>query len=135
MKRTLAREEVFLALFEMEFTKTTPQELMDTAIEVRGAAYDEYAKRLITAAVAHSDEVDTLIAKYSTAWKTNRLPKVTLAVLRLAITEILYMDDIPQNVTANEAVELAKKYGAPDDASYVNGILGTLIKDTNHPQA
>ena len=65
---------------------------------------------------------------YSKGWKTNRLPKVNLAILRLAIYEIKYVDDVPASVAINEAVELAKKYSGEGDYSFINGILGSVAK-------
>ena len=61
-------------------------------------------------------------------WAIHRLPKVSLAVLRLAIAEMLYIDDVPCGVSVNEAVEIVKKYGTSDDASFVNGVLGSIAK-------
>ena len=73
------------------------------------------------------DAIDQVIQKYSIKWNINRLPKVTLAILRLAICEIDGMEDIPVSVTINEAVELAKKFASEDDASFINGLLGAYV--------
>ena len=73
-------------------------------------------------------ELDDVINKYSKGWKANRLPKVNLAILRLAIYEIKYLDDVPNSVAINEAVELAKKYSGEGDYSFINGILGSVAK-------
>ena len=71
---------------------------------------------------------DAEIDRYSEKWKVNRLPKVSLTVLRLAIGEMLYFRDIPVAATINEAVELAKKYSMQEDAAYINGVLGAFAK-------
>ena len=68
-------------------------------------------------------ELDALIDEKSTGWKTNRMAKVDLAIIRLAVYEIKFEDDIPTKVSINEAVELAKKYGADESGSFVNGVL------------
>lgn len=68
-------------------------------------------------------ELDALIDEKSTGWKTNRMAKVDLAIIRLAVYEIKFEDDIPTKVSINEAVELAKKYGADESAAFVNGVL------------
>lgn len=73
-------------------------------------------------------EIDAEIDRYSEKWKVNRLPKVSLTVLRLAIGEMLYFRDIPVAATINEAVELAKKYSMQEDAAYINGVLGAFAK-------
>lgn len=68
-------------------------------------------------------ELDALIDEKSTGWKTNRMAKVDLAIIRLAVYEIKFEDDIPTKVSINEAVELAKKYGADESGVFVNGVL------------
>ena len=73
--------------------------------------------------------VDEKLAKYSTGWKPERMPKTDLAVLRLAACEILYLKEIPSAVSINEAVELAKKYGTDDSSRYVNAILGKIAAE------
>ena len=80
----------------------------------------------------HLAEIDAEIDRYSEKWKVNRLPKVSLTVLRLAIGEMLYFRDIPVAATINEAVELAKKYSMQEDAAYINGVLGAFAK-ANRP--
>ena len=73
-------------------------------------------------------EIDAVIEQYAIGWKKERISKVALSVLRLAICEILFVDSVPSGVSANEAVELAKKYATTDDAAFINGILGTFIR-------
>ena len=74
------------------------------------------------------EEIDAEISKYLKKWKLERLPKVSLAILRLSAAEILYSKDVPPGVVANEAVNLAKKYATKEDASFINGVLGSLIR-------
>ena len=73
-------------------------------------------------------EVDGKIEELCVGWKKERIGKVELTILRLAVYEALFDDDVPTNVAINEAVELAKKYGGDDSPSFVNGILGKLVK-------
>ena len=75
------------------------------------------------------EEIDEEIRKYSPKWKLERMPKSDVAILRLAILEILYMEDIPDSVSINEAVELAKKFGSDNAPSYINGILGSVSRN------
>ena len=75
------------------------------------------------------EEIDEIISQNSHAWKIDRIAKVDLAILRLAIFELLYMEEIPKKVTSNEAVELAKKYSAEKSYKYVNGLLGGYLKN------
>ena len=69
-----------------------------------------------------------MISEHSKQWSIERLPKVSLAVLRLAVGEIKYNDEVPESVSVNEAVELAKTYGTAEDASFVNGLLSSVLK-------
>ena len=74
------------------------------------------------------EQIDSVISKNIRGWNMQRISKVTLALLRLSVYEILFDDTIPAGVSANEAVELAKKYGGKDDAPYINGVLSSVIK-------
>ena len=73
-------------------------------------------------------EIDQLISSNLIGWTINRLSRVVLSILRLAVYEIKISNEIPTSVAINEAVELAKKFGADDDSSYINGVLGTIAK-------
>ena len=73
--------------------------------------------------------LDNIISENSIGWKINRISKTSLCILRLSIFEIKFMEDIPASVSINEAVELAKKYSTPEDASFINGILSTVNKN------
>ena len=90
---------------------------------------DKFSYALAQQAYDHLEQVDGVIEKYSTKWKLDRIVKVSLAILRMSISEMLYLEDIPVSVSINEAVELAKKYATEDDASFVNGVLGAVAKD------
>ena len=83
----------------------------------------DYISRLVELTELHHTDIDELIARYS-----DRLTKSTLAVLRCAVCEIRYMDEIPNSAAINEAVELGKKFDSPKAASYINGILGSLLR-------
>ena len=74
-------------------------------------------------------EIDECIEKYLKEWKKDRLSRVTISILRLAVYEILFEDEIPVSVSINEAVELGKKYSTKENATYINGVLGSLSKD------
>lgn len=78
---------------------------------------------------AHSDEIDPLINKYARNWTVDTMPSVDVAILRLATTEIKYMIAIPEKVTCNEVVNMAKRYCEDDAYKYINGILGSIIED------
>ena len=87
-----------------------------------------YIERVMTGIKEQSDNIDRQIEKSAIDWKVTRMPKVDLAILRLGAYEVLYMDDIPTSVTANECVEIAKKYGEDKSPRFINGVLGKIIE-------
>ena len=130
LTRREEREQVFILLFEKSFNSDTDMEqLYDFAIENEVITGSDFVKTLLNKTWENIVEIDGNIEKFSVGWKINRISKVALAVLRLAVCEILYFDDIPVGVSINEAVELCKKYAAKEDSSFVNGILGSLSKE------
>ena len=130
MTRREEREQAFILLFEKTFNEETEiAELYDFAIENEVITGSDFIKSLAFKAWENVENIDSVIGKYSVGWKLSRISKVALAVLRLAVCEILYFDDIPAGVSINEAVELCKKYAAKEDAAYVNGLLGTAAKE------
>ena len=130
LTRREEREQVFILLFEKSFNSDTDMEqLYDFAIENEVITGSDFVKTLMNKTWENIVEIDGNIEKFSVGWKINRISKVALAVLRLAVCEILYFDDIPVGVSINEAVELCKKYAAKEDSSFVNGILGSLSKE------
>lgn len=130
MTRREEREQAFILLFEKAFNEETDvAELYDFAIENEVITGSDFVKSLLFKTWENVESIDSAIEKYSVGWKLSRISKVALAVLRLAVCELLYFDDIPAGVSINEAVELCKKYAAKDDASFVNGLLGTASKE------
>lgn len=88
----------------------------------------EYIRRLTFLTRENSGEIDGFIERYSKGWKIERISRTALAVLRCAICEILYMDDVPASAAINEAVELSKAYDEPDTVSFINGVLGGFMR-------
>lgn len=89
----------------------------------------EYVKRVVKGIEENKDSLDKEIEKYLRNWTLNRLPKVDAAILRICTYEFLYEQDIPEKVSINEAIELAKKYSSEKSAPFINGVLGNMIKD------
>ncbi len=130
LTRREEREQAFILLFEKSFNPETEiSELYETAVENEIISESEFSKTLADKVTENVADIDAVIEKYSVKWKINRISKVALAVMRLAICEMKYFDDIPVGVSINEAVELCKKYAAKDDYSFVNGILSTVAKE------
>lgn len=129
MTRRQAREQAFTILFEKSFHPETPLvDIIEINIEQERIEDDEYALGLARSTWDHLIEIDDLIEKNSIGWRINRISKVALAILRLAICEMMYIPEVPVSVSINEAVELCKKFGADDDAPFVNGILGSIAR-------
>ncbi len=130
MTRKEAREQAFILIFEKNFNQYDVDELISLAKESRDFLEDGdgYVVSAVAGTFDNIEKIDELISKNLTGWTISRISKVSLSLLRLAVFEILYIDDIPTAVSIDEAVELCKKYSTKDDASFVNGVLGTIVK-------
>lgn len=129
MTRSEAREQAFIIIFEKIFdNESTIPQIIENAQEAEVIKINGFAKALLLHVENNMASIDALIEENSKDWSINRLPKVSLAILRLAIGEMLYVEDVPAGVSVNEAVELTKKYGTEKDAAFINGILGTIAK-------
>lgn len=129
MNRHEAREQAFILIFEKAFhADVTVDELLEFSRETGVLEENDFTTRLATVTVEHLDEIDAMIEKYSIGWSRQRISKVPLSILRMALSEIVFMEDVPVGVSINEAVELAKIYAAEKDAAFINGILGSAVK-------
>lgn len=129
MTRKQAREEAFILIFEKEFSDCPIEEILELAAEVRDLVPDEYITSVFGGVFENLESIDSDISENLVGWKKERISKTALAILRLAIFEIRYIESIPHSVSINEAVELAKKYATKEDAAFVNGILSTIVKN------
>lgn len=142
MTRRKLREQIFRLLFGMEFhdAEELPEQLAmyadtgdvwDDEDDEIGRAWDAKDGAYITekcrGVIAHFEEIDAAVNGAAEGWKTSRMGKVDLTLIRLAVYEMRYEDDIPVGVAINEAVELAKKYGTDESPSFVNGVLAKLV--------
>ena len=131
MTRREAREQAFVLVFEKNFSNESVEDILAMAKETRDFTEDNdgYVVNAFTGVYDNVDELDNIISENLTSgWNINRISKVSLAVLRLAIYEMKFMSDIPVAVSIDEAVELCKTYSVVDDAAFVNGVLGTVAK-------
>lgn len=128
MNRSEMREQAFVLLYESEFFKDKPvldlEEIYSENIDV----LSEYGKILFEGAVSKKNELDSIVEKYLKGWTLTRISKVNLAILRLALYEMMNCENVPESVVINEAVELAKKYSGAEDSKFVNGILGSFSR-------
>lgn len=128
MTRKQAREEAFILIFEKVFNDCSADEILEIAAEARDLEPDEYIKTVFSGVYEKLSEIDSVISENAVGWKIERISKTALCILRLAIYEMMFMEDIPVSVSINEAVEIAKKYATGEDASFINGILSTVAK-------
>lgn len=130
MSRREARDTAFKLVFEIPFHGCNYKEKIDFFIENLDTELTESEKKYVHSAVELCFEnleiIDDKITPLLKNWTISRLPKVSLSILRLAITEICYLDDIPYQVAINEAIELAKQYGDDQAPAFVNGVLDKI---------
>lgn len=130
MNRHEAREAALGLVFEKAFK---PLEETDKLYELakleRELEEDEYVRRVTNGVFENLERIDSLIEASAKGWKINRMPKVSLALMRICVYELIFEADIPTNVSLNEAVELAKKYDGDDAPAFVNGVLNKIAKE------
>lgn len=129
MNRKLAREMVMKLIFQMDIQNDFSDEIVERFLEeLPDDNQILYIKKSAQQFVENKNQIDKLIEENSKGWKFNRIGKVDLTILRVAITEIYYMDEIPEIVSINEAVELAKTFSTDESSSFINGVLGSIIE-------
>ena len=136
MTRTAAREIAVHFCFELGFTGQSAALIGEEEplyAEFPNQQQREYITTLVKGVYSHGPELDEYISRYAIGWSFSRLNRVAVAIMRVAMYEILYMQDIPNAAAINEAVELTKHYEEPEVASFVNGILGTFVRQENIP--
>ena len=135
--RRKAREIALQVLYGLNFENIDVQKALDLFWSnfVAPKAAKEFAAFLVQGTCEHKDELDKLIAGCSDNWSLGRMSKVDINILRLAVFEFLYCDDIPPKVTLNEAVDLGKTFGSENSGSFINGILDALNLKLNKKNA
>lgn len=132
MTRSRQREHAFLMLFRTEFHKmedlNDQDELYMSELENIKDEEREYIDNKVKETRKKLPEIDSLISEKASGWNIDRIGKVELTILRLAVYEILFDETIPDSVAINEAVELAKKFGQDESSSFVNGVLSKFVK-------
>ena len=131
MKRSDSRETAFVLLFETSFrTDEEPAEILAGTVGNMELETDEYSEKIFYDVAARTDELDSEIKPYLVGRTIERLGRAALVAMRIAVYEIKYVDDVPDSVAINEAVELVKKYDLDSAAaSYINGVLGSYVRN------
>jgi len=144
MTRTTAREIAIQLGFSVVMSEDFAEDVLDSFFEeehyaslaAENSLYEQYPDKrqmeyihsIVRLIFDHRLELDAYIEKYAKGWKTSRISRTASAVMRCAMCEILYMDDIPNAAAINEAVELAKKYEDEDVVAFINGVLGGFVR-------
>lgn len=128
MTRHQMREAAFLLTFEKIFQDATPDELIEIVKDTEVFPIDQAVIELFKGVVEQQDELDVIIEKHLKNWNIHRISKVSLATLRVAVYEMMYCDDVDNDVAISEAVILTQSYAMKDDVNFVNGILGSISR-------
>jgi len=133
MSRRKAREYALKILYLIDAANIDVEKAMADihGLEEDFDSSDPFVGGLVRGTVQKAPTIDTLIGKYAIGWSLSRMAIVDRALLRLAIFEMFYQDDIPASVSINEAVELANKYSTVDSGKFINGILGKIARDSD----
>ena len=131
--RSGARELAMMLLFQMDAQNDYGDDIKTLFIKenLQNKEQKLYIEQIYSLASEHLSTVDKLIESCSNNWRPERINKVDLATIRVAILEIMWIEEIPHSVSINEAVNIAKKYGAEDSGKFVNGVLGKVVKVIN----
>ena len=130
-KRRKSREFALQVLYQLDITH---QDINKTLAQFQdhfsgSDERDDFMEHLVNGVVGHCQEIDRLIEKYSENWRLDRLNMIDRTILRIAIFELIYCEEIPPKVTLNEAIELGKRFGSEDSGSFINGILDRIQKE------
>lgn len=130
MSRRLVREKALQSLFQIHMGEVPIDDAIEHVLEETGRNVDkQYLRQLVTGVLHHQTQIDEKIRQYSVGWELDRMPTVDLTLLRMAIYELLFEQEVPIKAVINEAVELAKVFSTSESAKFVNGVLGKLIGD------
>jgi N utilization substance protein B len=124
MKRRQAREFALQALFQMDMSDITPHEALAHIVDEK--EIDPYLDELVTGTHENITEIDTAIKENLEKWSLDRLAKVDRNILRIAVYELLFVDDVPASVAINEALEVAKLFGDEKSSKFINGVLSNI---------
>lgn len=145
MTRSTAREIATHLAYELSFTDLPVEAFLDR--QLSGETFEDlslecdiytalpnekqkqYIRRLVSGVAEHAAELDSYIERYAKGWRFDRISLVASAIMRVAMFELMYMPDIPHGVSINEAIEIAKKYESPETVKFMNGILGSFLRE------
>lgn len=127
-KKRIGREQALAIAFEKTFNNASTEEIIEAAQLSRDFEITPYALELLEGMEKNIEKIDSLIDSNTKKWTRDRMSRISISLLRLSVYEILSEGGIPIAVSINEAVELAKEYASPEDASFINGVLGAIAR-------
>ncbi|MEX0723841.1 MAG: transcription antitermination factor NusB [Gracilimonas sp.] len=135
INRRQVRETVLKAIYALQLSKDSTQHVADSIIKKADFAKEKdlrrFAEKLFFNTVDHEDELDEVISKHIKNWDIHRLALIDRLVLKMAICEFIYFEEIPTKVSINEAIEIAKRYSTAKSGRFINGILDAALTDLN----
>ena len=133
-KRRKSREFALQVLYQLDITEQDVSKVLTQFQNhfVGKGERDDFLERLVLGVTEHRSEIDELIERFSENWRLERMAVIDRTILRLAIFELLYCEDIPPKVTLNEAIELGKRFGSEDSGRFINGILDRIQNEVVH---
>jgi N utilization substance protein B len=127
--RSKARKRALDVLYAAEMRGQEPVEALEAAIAEGEGPTNPYTETLVRGVTAHRDRIDELLGQYAQGWVLGRMPAVDRTALRIGAYELLYADDVPPPVAVAEAVALVRNLSTDDSPSFVNGVLGSMLRD------
>ncbi len=128
INRHQMRENAFILVFEKLFREESVDEILSLAKDCENVLVDENVEKMFRGVSENVQEIDVLIEKNLKNWKKERISKVSLAILRLGVYEILFCDDVDNDIVASECVKLATTFAFDDDVSFINGVIGSITR-------
>ncbi len=135
LTRHQMRENAFILVFERIFNDDSPSELLETARENEELEITPEVESMFLGVVRYQQSIDELIAANLKKWKMERISKVSLAILRLGVYEIVYSEDVDDDIVVSECVKLAGDFAYEEDISFINGVLGSIVRSLNNKPA
>ncbi len=135
MNRRKQRKQAFVLLFQNLFTGDSASDIIESAELSEDTQVSDFSKEILSGVIQNRETIREYIKTNAGDWRIDRISRVAMAIMEISIYEMLFRSDIPVEISINEAIELAKKYGGKDEFVYVNGVLGSVNKQINEDKA
>ena len=129
LSRHQMRENAFILVFEKNFSDDSVEDILESARECDAIQVDDQVEAMFRGVVQNLPMIDSVIAPNLKNWTKDRISKVSLAILRLGVYEILFSKDVGDDIVVSECVKLATTFAYEDDVSFINGVLGSIVRN------